>query len=116
MLLKFQVHVICHAIIGAFDDVDLRKDKGALFENFFIAERQKAHDLAGDTVEAYFWRTINDQEIDLVEESNGGLRLDAFECKSRKKSNETVPSAWKKFYPDSSFTTITPQNISDHLV
>lgn len=106
---------IRNAILGAYDDIEFRQDKGALFENFFLAEKLKQHDIRQERVSSYFWRTKQGQEIDYVEERNSnGQRLDAFECKWQKGST-VAPSAWTKLYPTSSFSLVTSQNMMDYL-
>ena len=70
---------IRNALIQAFNPINLRDDVGKLWENFFVVERMKLHVYRGQHVAHYFWRTYDQQEIDLVEEHNGRLR--AFECK-----------------------------------
>ena len=52
----------------------------AIFENWVIVERLKAHLNRGDEPRRFFWRDNVGQEIDLIEESAGRLR--AWECKS----------------------------------
>ena len=59
---------IRNALIAQFNDLDQRNDVGQLWENFFFAERMKHRAYAGIYANAYFWRTYDKQEIDLVEE------------------------------------------------
>ncbi len=66
-------------IIGNFQPLDLRSDKGALWENFLISERRKIHSYRGTMARSYFWRTRQQQEIDYVEEMNG--KITAWEFK-----------------------------------
>ena len=68
-----------NAIIQQFAPVNLRNDMGVLWENFFIAERMKRNHYYGLYCNRYFWRTTLQQEIDLVEESDG--EMTAFEMK-----------------------------------
>ncbi|MEY3499353.1 MAG: hypothetical protein RL308_1022, partial [Bacteroidota bacterium] len=63
----------------------LRQDKGALWENFLISERikyLKYHKLYART---YFWRTVQQQEIDWIEEIDGKITAFEFKWKSKKK-------------------------------
>lgn len=64
---------IRNMIIGNFDPLDLRADKGALWENFLISERVKQNKYKNTFAKIYFWRTKQQQEIDLVEERDGEL-------------------------------------------
>ncbi len=56
-----------NTIIGNFKPLDLREDKGALWENFLISERLKQNKYKNPFTKMYFWRTKQQQEIDLVE-------------------------------------------------
>jgi predicted AAA+ superfamily ATPase len=66
-------------IIGNFNPLDLRTDKGALWENFLVSERVKQNNYKLTFARMYFWRTKQQQEIDFVEERNGVVS--AFEFK-----------------------------------
>lgn len=70
---------IRNAIIGNFNQLDLRVDKGALWENFLVSERRKQNMYKNTFAKMYFWRTKQQQEIDFVEERNG--QISAFEFK-----------------------------------
>ncbi len=70
---------IRNMIIGNFNHLDLRIDKGALWENFLISERQKQNLYKDTFAKMYFWRTKQQQEIDFVEENSG--RITGFEFK-----------------------------------
>lgn len=75
-----------NAVLGSFQPLELRTDKGALWENFLLAERLKNHSNSQRDVRTHFWRTTNQQEIDYLEEEDGQLR--AYEIKS-------APVRWK---------------------
>lgn len=62
--------------------------RGAIFENWVIVERMKAHLNRGEEARFFFWRDNVGQEVDLLHERGG--RLDAWECKS----GMTVASDW----------------------
>jgi predicted AAA+ superfamily ATPase len=64
---------IRNSIIGDFKPLDLRQDKGALWENFLISERRKQLEYQEKIVNTYFWRTVSGQEIDYIEERDGQL-------------------------------------------
>ena len=103
---------IRNAIIANLNPLNLRHDVGALWENYIISERIKFQSYNGMTVNNYFWRTYDQQEIDLVEEREGNLF--AFEMKW-KESKIKIPTAWKKAYPDSQFKVITQENYFDWI-
>jgi len=75
-----------NAIINNFNPLDLRNDKGALWENFLIAERLKQNQYNQNYAKLYFWRTKQQQEIDLIEEVNGKLFSFEFKWKLTKKN------------------------------
>lgn len=70
---------IRNMLISNFNQLDLRADKGALWENFLVAERRKQHVYKNTLTKMYFWRTKQQQKIDLIEEFNG--QLTGFEFK-----------------------------------
>lgn len=74
-----------NALINNFNPLNLRNDGGALFENFFIAEKLKECFNAGQNINSYFWRDYQKREIDLILEKAG--QIEAFECKLNDKKN-----------------------------
>lgn len=70
---------IRNMLIGNFNQLDLRVDKGALWENFLVSERRKQNLYKDTFAKMYFWRTKQQQEVDFVEEKNG--EISAFEFK-----------------------------------
>ena len=87
---------IRNMIINNLNPLDLRTDKGALWENFLIAERIKLQQYNQIYTNNYFWRTVQKQEIDFVEDSNG--QLTAFEFKWKRKGSAKIPSAFLRKY------------------
>lgn len=98
---------IRNAIIANFAPIYLRDDIGRLWENYIISERLKYQSTMQLHSNNYFWRTYDGQEIDWVEERDGGLF--AFEFKWNDKPKK-APPAWAKSYPESVFRTINPGN------
>jgi predicted AAA+ superfamily ATPase len=70
---------IRNMVIGNFSPLDLRQDKGALWENFLISERRKQNLYKNTFAKIYFWRTKLQQEIDFVEVVDG--QITGFEFK-----------------------------------
>lgn len=98
-----------NAVIQNFAPLNLRADKGALWENFIISERMKRNHYAGNYSRIYFWRTSDKQEIDYVEECDG--RFKAFEMKSNpKRSNVAIPATFLRNYDVEETNVITPEN------
>lgn len=94
---------IRNAVINNFSPLALRDDVGALWENYLCAERLKRHAATSSDVQSYFWRTYDQQEIDLIEEAEG--KLSAFEMKWKAQTVRT-PKIWAATYPKSTFQTV----------
>ena len=92
--------------------MNLRDDRGALWENYIMSERIKHHSYSNIVCNRYFWRTYDKQEIDLIEEREG--KLFAYEFKW-KDVRSKAPAAWEKAYPESAFKVITIDNYSNWL-
>ena len=104
-----------NAILRSFAPMDLRQDKGALWENFFIIERLKYNHYADRMVNMYFWRTSEKQEIDYIEEYNGELHL--FEMKWNEKRQQTkLPNPFMEAYRPQQADIITPENYLTFLI
>lgn len=73
-----------NALIANFNSLDLRMDKGALWENFLISERIKYLKYHKRYTKTYFWRTAQRQEIDWIEEVDGTITAYEFKWKSKK--------------------------------
>ncbi|HOP04060.1 MAG TPA: ATP-binding protein [Tenuifilaceae bacterium] len=99
---------IRNALIQNFNNLAMRNDKGALWENFFVAERMKHNHYNRKFVNCYFWRTYDQQEIDYIEEHSGKLTL--FECKYNPAKKAKIPTVFKQNYPDSELFVVTPEN------
>ncbi|MCF8361329.1 MAG: ATP-binding protein [Prolixibacteraceae bacterium] len=75
---------IRNMIIGEFKPLNLRIDKGALWENFLVSERRKQNIYKDTFVKMYFWRTRQQQEIDFVEVKDGEINAFEFKWKNKK--------------------------------
>ena len=103
---------IRNAVIGNFSPLAIRQDTGALWEAYLIGERFKNMYNHGAPRNFYFWRTYDQQEIDLVEES--GNELSAFEFKWGGKSRK-IPVAFAGAYPHASYNVINKNNYLSFL-
>jgi predicted AAA+ superfamily ATPase len=101
-----------NALIGNFNALALRQDTGTLWENYLINERLKNAYTTGDAVNFYFWRTYDQQEIDLVEES--GEALSAFEFKWGDKKPK-IPAAFAGAYPQAAYRVINRENYPEFM-
>lgn len=91
----------------------MRADAVQLWENYAMAERLKYLDYSKRHTNRYFWRTYDQQEIDLIEEEAGILR--AYEFKWGEKRKAKVPGGWTRAYPNTSFGVINPKNYLDFI-
>jgi predicted AAA+ superfamily ATPase len=87
---------IRNMIINNLNPIDMRTDKGALWENFLISERVKIQAYHNIYANNYFWRTIQKQEIDFIEESNGVIN--AYEFKWKSSGRNKIPKAFVENY------------------
>ena len=104
---------IRNALIRNYNPINLRNDIGQLWENYLMSERMKVNAYLKRRVNTYFWRTYDQQEIDLVEES--GTDLAAFEFKWNK-SKVKIPTAWKNNYSDTTFEVIYKEDYLDFVL
>ena len=105
---------IRNSLLQNFAILSNRTDIGPLWENFCMIERIKFNQAAGRRVNIYFWRTYQQKEIDLLEESDG--KLEAFEFKWSGKVKHKPPSDFFKTYPDSNYKLITKENYHRFLI
>jgi uncharacterized protein len=104
---------IRNMVIGNFNSLDLRTDKGALWENFLISERRKQNEYKQSLARTYFWRTKQQQEVDFVED-NGG-KIYGFEFKWHKKKNEKLPKTFIESY-DAEEKVIDKENFREFVI
>jgi uncharacterized protein len=102
-----------NTLIRNFNPLANRDDVGGLWENFCILEKKKYNDQRQELYNQFFWRTYDQQEIDLVEE--GGGTLHAFEFKW-KESGARLPLAFKEAYPNYTYQVVNHLNIFDSLL
>lgn len=104
---------IRNAIINNFSDIELRNDKGALWENFIFMERQKYLSYKGITSQSYFWRRYSGSEIDLVEQRDGIFH--AYEFKWFNKKTK-VQAPWLEDYPNHTYTCIDINDFTNFVI
>ena len=103
-------------IIGDWRPLDMRGATEAehLWENYLVAERAKWRLVHEPETREFFWRTTQQQEVDLVEESASGMK--AFEFKwNPRKGKIAPPKTFRSAYPDADCRTITPQDVLEFL-
>lgn len=64
---------IRNAVMHNFGAIDIRSDKGGLWENFIIIERMKYNESRQYLCNYYFFKAENGHEIDLIEETDGTI-------------------------------------------
>ncbi|HRZ47883.1 MAG TPA: ATP-binding protein [Bacteroidales bacterium] len=104
---------IRNSLISNFSNLALRDDAGKLWENYAISEFLKYSIYRKESAGFYFWRTYDQQEIDLVLERDGNLLACEFKWKSDKKAKP--PAIFMNNYQNSTFITVNPENILDYI-
>lgn len=102
-----------NALIQNFNNLDLRDDIGALWENFLVSERLKMLNNQQIFNNYYFWRTYDKKEIDYIEKTNKGLF--AYEFKYSGKPRKTAAELFLKTYPNTRINVINPDNFLDFI-
>ncbi|MDR1887221.1 MAG: ATP-binding protein [Prevotellaceae bacterium] len=105
---------IRNALIADFSIAENRKDIGALWENFLVAERKKKMEYNMPWRNSWFWRTVSQKEIDYIEEGDGIMQ--AFEFKWNPAAKYKVPNQFLETYPGSAFSVVHPGNVEDFLL
>jgi hypothetical protein len=104
---------IRNALINDFSPLSTRQDTGALWENYLISERRKRMYFHLHTKNQYFWRTYDQQEIDLIEEDDNILSAFEFKWSPRKSK---IPAAFAKAYPNTNYSVIDRDNYLNFIL
>lgn len=96
-----------NTLVDALSPVESRSDKGAVFENLFVAERMKQGTLETFPPELMFWRTRTGLEIDVIEKQ--GQVLHAYECKWQEE--EVSFGKFLEKYPHAITEVVTVGNV-----
>jgi predicted AAA+ superfamily ATPase len=104
---------IRNAIIGEYTSLPGRRDTGQLWENYLLAERVKRNRYQNLRTDYFYWRTYDQQELDLVERQNG--QLAAYEFKWKEQTGKP-PVFFKKSYPDVPFILVHKNNYLDFIL
>ncbi len=88
--------LLCN-LLNIFNREQLQKSglRGAIFENFVVTEYMKNALFKGEEPQLYFWRDTNQNEVDLLCETDG--ELNAIEIKSGETKNQKFYDGLKKF-------------------
>ncbi len=102
-----------NALIRNFNPLRMRSDTGGLFENWFIMEKIKKASIFEQPANFYFWRTYDQQEIDLIEERAG--KLYGYEVKWKKTKHKN-PLDWLRTYDGSQYEIVNNENFQNFLL
>lgn len=105
---------IRNALINDFRPLSMRNDQGQLWESYILSERIKKLRYTKSNAQLYFWRSYQQQEIDLVELHNGELH--AYEIKYNEAKKFKAPSGFRQLYPGVQVEKIDKQNYLDFIV
>lgn len=103
---------IRNSLISNFSPLEYRHDKGALWENFCVVERMKVQAIRQKSINHYFWRTYDQAEIDLIEESDGMVDIYEFKYKLKKRKIK-FPQSFMDAYPVRHSHIISIQNFEE---
>lgn len=104
---------IRNILLGDFRPIGARQDIGVLWENFIISELWKKELNNMLSSKFYFWRTSDQQEIDLIIEKNG--MLNTYEVKWNSKAKARLSKTFSNNYPNSTFDVINNENFVEFL-
>jgi predicted AAA+ superfamily ATPase len=99
-------------VIGNFNTLALRQDKGALWENFMMAERMKFLSYSQSLGKPYFWRTTTQQEVDYIETNADAVSAFEFKWASTKKAK--LPKSFIEAY-NPTFRVVNQENFREFL-
>lgn len=108
----FKVFFLDVGVRNALVDIDTpltdRKDKGFIFENYFVSERIKeGNNNFIFPPEIMFWRTRTGFEVDVVEKK--ATDITAYECKWGESASSFTH--FLKSYPHAKTSIVTPKNL-----
>ncbi len=103
---------IRNAVIANFNKLNIRNDKGQLWENFLVIERMKKQSYNPLYANNFFWRTWSGKEVDFVEEREG--KLFGYEFKWVRKKTK-APKLWLDTYAEASWEVIDTENYMEFI-
>ena len=103
---------IRNALINNLNPFYLRQDKGELWENFLISERIKMNMNLQRTINTYFWRTHQKEEVDYLEEYQD--KIEGFEFKLQE-ARFRIPKSFRDNYPDIKVNLVTKENFEEFV-
>jgi predicted AAA+ superfamily ATPase len=104
-----------NALVNQFNPLNLREDKGALWENFLMSERLKINHYHQNYVNTYFWRNLAQQEIDYIEEHSGEIHAFEFKWSENKKITK-FPNTFLETYQPKETSVINQGNYQSFIL
>lgn len=104
---------IRNALINDFRPIEIRNDAGALFENFIINELRKQNEYKQVYSNFYFWRNVDQREIDLIIEKNNVLQT--IEIKWNPSQKARLTKSFTKIYGETQFKLIHRDNFFEEI-
>lgn len=101
-------------IIKNFRPIEFRDDIGALWENFIISERKKKLSYDSDFRDTYFWRNMQQAEIDYLEIKNH--EISAYEIKYNPNQKVRFTKSFVNAYNPVTAQVIHSQNFQEFLL
>ncbi len=105
---------IINAVIGNFNPIEKRTDIGALWENFIISERVKMLNIMREDTKFHFWRSVQQQEIDLIEIRENAQF--AYEIKWNSRAKAKFSLTYVNAYKPKETKAINAENYDDFLL
>lgn len=103
---------IRNSLIKNFNELNIRPDLGALWENFCIIEKMKSNAINNRLINTYFWRNYKGNEIDYLEEYSG--KLAGYEFKWGKNKIK-IPKEFTELNPNATLKLINKSNFFDFV-
>ncbi|MCX8081583.1 MAG: ATP-binding protein [Bacteroidia bacterium] len=106
---------IRNALIASFQPLNQRSDAGTLFENFVFSEKWKQITYKESPATLYFWRTHQQQEIDMIVKT--GTKIRAVEIKLNPKNRKSgALKAFKEAYKNAETSIVHMENLLSFVV
>lgn len=105
---------IRNSLIANFNQIEMRTDTGALWENFLVSERIKLLNYSHKWTNYWFWKTKEQKEIDYIEESDGVIS--AYEFKWNPDAKVKIPKSFMTTYTQAQFEVIHRDNFDSFLL
>jgi uncharacterized protein len=104
---------IRNSLIRNFNNLDVRGDIGAMWENYCVSERIKKNQNLGVNANYYFWRNYAQNEVDFVEDRDG--KLFGYEFKYDKNKMQKGSYNFIKNYPETTLELVNKSNFIEFL-